>query len=85
MSSALRPTPNLEDQVSVFLSARDRVAQVYPRHGGYDLQGYGGRYSNPPSYCTYVYKTAESGTLTFGIMELSYLTGGMECAEWIIH
>jgi hypothetical protein len=29
--SASRPTPNLEDQVSVFISPGDRVVQQYPR------------------------------------------------------
>jgi hypothetical protein len=29
-SSALRPTPNLQYQVSVFVSPSDRVAQLYP-------------------------------------------------------
>jgi hypothetical protein len=28
---ALRPTPNLEDQFSIFMSPGDRVAQLYPR------------------------------------------------------
>jgi hypothetical protein len=28
--SASRPTPNLEDQASVFISPGDRVAQLYP-------------------------------------------------------
>jgi hypothetical protein len=48
MSSALRPTPNLEDQIPVFLSPSDRVAQLYPQASGflfvsfYVLQGYGG-------------------------------------------
>jgi hypothetical protein len=47
-SSALRQTPNLEDQVSVFMSLCDRVAQLYPQAPGslfvafYDSQGYGG-------------------------------------------
>jgi hypothetical protein len=27
-----RPTPNLEDQASVFMTPGDRVAQLYPRH-----------------------------------------------------
>jgi hypothetical protein len=34
MSSALRPTPNLEDQVSVFRFPSDRVAQLYPQAPG---------------------------------------------------
>jgi hypothetical protein len=44
----LHQTPNLEDQVSVFMSPSDRVAQLYPQAPGslfiasYDLQGYGG-------------------------------------------
>jgi hypothetical protein len=44
----LRPTPNLEDQVSVFMSPSDRVAQLYREAPGslfvafYDSQGYGG-------------------------------------------
>jgi hypothetical protein len=29
--SASRPTPKLEDQASVFIAPRDRVAQLYPR------------------------------------------------------
>jgi hypothetical protein len=33
-SSALRPTLNLEDQVSVFMSPRDMVAQLYPQAPG---------------------------------------------------
>jgi hypothetical protein len=28
---APRPTPNLEDHVSVFMTPEDRVAQLYPR------------------------------------------------------
>jgi hypothetical protein len=28
---APRPTPNLEDQVSVFITSRDRGAQLYPQ------------------------------------------------------
>jgi hypothetical protein len=41
-------TPNLEGQVTVFISPRNRVAQLYPRAMGslyvisYDSQGYGG-------------------------------------------
>jgi hypothetical protein len=40
--------PNLEDQVPVFISPSDRVAQLYPQALGslfvasYDSQGYGG-------------------------------------------
>jgi hypothetical protein len=29
-----RPTPNLEDQASVFMTPGDRVAQLYPRAAG---------------------------------------------------
>jgi hypothetical protein len=41
-------SPNLEGQVPVFISSRNKVAQLYPRALGslsvasYDLQGYGG-------------------------------------------
>jgi hypothetical protein len=48
MSSALRPTPNLEDQVPVFMSPSDRMAQLYPQAPGsffkafYNSQGYSG-------------------------------------------
>jgi hypothetical protein len=41
-------SPNLEGQVPVFISSRNRVAQLYPRAlvslfvASYDLQGYGG-------------------------------------------
>jgi hypothetical protein len=48
MSSALHPTPNLEDQVSVFLSPSDRAAKLYPQAPAslffafYDSHGYGG-------------------------------------------
>jgi hypothetical protein len=47
-SSALRPTPNLDCQVSVFMSPSDRMAQLYPQAPGslfvafYDSQGEGG-------------------------------------------
>jgi hypothetical protein len=45
--SALHPIPNLEDQVSIFMSPGDRVAQLYAQAPGslfvvfYDSQGYG--------------------------------------------
>jgi hypothetical protein len=48
MSSALRPTPNLEDLVSVCMSLSDRMVQLYPQAPGslfvafHDSQGYGG-------------------------------------------
>jgi hypothetical protein len=44
----LEKDPNLEGQVPVFISPRNRVAQLYPRALGslfvvsYDSQGYGG-------------------------------------------
>jgi hypothetical protein len=47
-SSPLHPTPNLEDQVPVFMPASDRVAHLYPQAQCslfitfYDSQGYGG-------------------------------------------
>jgi hypothetical protein len=47
-SSALCPIPNLEDQVPVFMSPSDRVAQLYPQAPGshfvafYDSQDYRG-------------------------------------------
>jgi hypothetical protein len=47
-SSALRPALNLDDQVPVFKSPRNRAAQLYPQPPDslfiafYDLQGYGG-------------------------------------------
>jgi hypothetical protein len=46
--SQIRGSPNLEGQVPVFISPRNRVAQLYPRALGslfiasYDSQGYGG-------------------------------------------
>jgi hypothetical protein len=46
--SQVRDSPNLEDQVSVFISPRNRVAQFYPQAlaslfvTSYDSQGYGG-------------------------------------------
>jgi hypothetical protein len=46
--SQVRDSPNLEDQVPVFMSPRDRVAQLYLQAPGslfvasYDSQGYGG-------------------------------------------
>jgi hypothetical protein len=46
--SQIRDSPNLEGQVSVFISHRNRVAQLYPQTPGslfvasYDSQGYGG-------------------------------------------
>jgi hypothetical protein len=48
MFSALRQTPKLEDQVSVFMSPSNRVARIYPQAPSslfialYDSQGYGG-------------------------------------------
>jgi hypothetical protein len=47
-SSDLRPTPNLEDQVPVFISPSDRFVQLYPQAPGslfaafYDSQDYRG-------------------------------------------
>jgi hypothetical protein len=49
-------SPNLEDQVPVFISPRNRVAQLYPRALGslyvafYDSQGLRWRYFNPPPH-----------------------------------
>jgi hypothetical protein len=49
-------SPNREDQVPVFISPRNRVAQLYPRALGslsvasYDSQGLRWRYSNPPPH-----------------------------------
>jgi hypothetical protein len=46
--SQIRDSPNLESQVPVFISPRNRVAQLYPEALGslfvapYDSQGYGG-------------------------------------------
>jgi hypothetical protein len=46
--SQLRDTPNLDGQVPVFISPRNRVAQLYPQAlnflfvASYDSQGYGG-------------------------------------------
>jgi hypothetical protein len=46
--SQIRDFPNLEGQVPVFISPRNRVAQLYPQALGslfvisYDSQGYGG-------------------------------------------
>jgi hypothetical protein len=46
--SHIRNSPNLEDQVPVFISPRNMVAQLYPQildylfFASYDSQGYGG-------------------------------------------
>jgi hypothetical protein len=46
--SQIRDSPNLEDQIPVFISPRNRVAQLYSQALGslfvasYDSQGYGG-------------------------------------------
>jgi hypothetical protein len=46
--SQIRDSPNLEGQVSVFISSRNRIARLYPQALGsifvtsYDSQGYGG-------------------------------------------
>jgi hypothetical protein len=46
--SQIRDFPNLEGQVHVFISPRNRVAQLHPQELGslfvasYDCQGYGG-------------------------------------------
>jgi hypothetical protein len=57
----LRPTPNLEDQVSVFMSPSDRVAQLYPLPLDslfvvfYDSQDYGGGILNHQGTIHYTY------------------------------
>jgi hypothetical protein len=49
-------SPNLEGQVAVFISSRNRVAQLYSRAlcslfvASYDSQGLRWRYSNPPTH-----------------------------------
>jgi hypothetical protein len=49
-----RPTPNLEDQTSVFMTPGDRVTQLYPRHwvpilvAFYDTHELRWDYSYPP-------------------------------------
>jgi hypothetical protein len=46
--SQIRDSPNLEDQITVFISSRNRVARLYPQALGslfvvsHDSQGYGG-------------------------------------------
>jgi hypothetical protein len=48
--SQIRDSPNLEGQVTVFISSRDMVARIYPQAldslfvASYDSQGYGARY-----------------------------------------
>jgi hypothetical protein len=54
----LRPTLNLEDQVSLFMSPNDRVAVISPGtgflfHRPLQLAGLRWRYSNPPPYGDY--------------------------------
>jgi hypothetical protein len=57
--SALLPTPNVEDQVSIFISLSDRVALLYPQAlsslfiAYYDLAGLLWRYCNPPPHGEY--------------------------------
>jgi hypothetical protein len=48
MSSVLRPTPNLEDQVPVLMSLSDKVAKLYPQEPFHRLILW--RYSNPPPW-----------------------------------
>jgi hypothetical protein len=54
--SQIRDSPDLKDQVPVFISPRKRVALLYPQALGflfissYDSQGYGGGYSTPPPH-----------------------------------
>jgi hypothetical protein len=49
-------SPNLEGQVPVFISPRNRVAQIYPRAlhslsvASYDSRGLRWKYSNPPPH-----------------------------------
>jgi hypothetical protein len=63
-SSFLHPSPNLEDQVPVFMSLSDREAQLYPQALGFlfiafcDLAGYGGgirTYLRTGILCEYYY------------------------------
>jgi hypothetical protein len=50
----IRDSPNLEDQVPLFVSPRNRVSQLYPAALGslfvasYDSQGYGGGIRSRP-------------------------------------
>jgi hypothetical protein len=66
--------PNLEGQVPVFISPRNRVAQLCPRAlcslsvASYDSQGLRWRYSNPPPHGNFlvtcnVYKAQTRGNL----------------------
>jgi hypothetical protein len=54
--SQIQDSPNLEGQVLVFISERNRVAQLYPQVLGsifvtsYDSQGYGGGIRTPPPH-----------------------------------
>jgi hypothetical protein len=48
----IRDSPNMEDQVPVFITPRNKVARLYPQAlvslsiASYDLQGFGGRYTD---------------------------------------
>jgi hypothetical protein len=72
MSSALRPTINLEGQVPVFMTPSDRVARLYPQAAGsllapyYDTQGYaGGNLTRPHTRLIWDYrKNLHCGTDT---------------------
>jgi hypothetical protein len=64
-----RPTPNLEDQVSVFMSRGDRVAQLYPQALGvafYDMCGLQWDYSLIPTTTRKVSCTQFSQIRIFG-------------------
>jgi hypothetical protein len=56
LQSQIRDSPNLEDQVPVFISPRNRVAQLYPQALGSlfvasdDSRGYGGGIRPPPPH-----------------------------------
>jgi hypothetical protein len=54
--SQIRDSPNLENQIPVFKSSRNRVAQLYPQVlcslfvASYDSPGYGGSIRPPLTY-----------------------------------
>jgi hypothetical protein len=58
-----RLTPNLEDQASIFVTPRDRVAQLYPRHWApilvafYDTLEVHWDYSYPPVTAQRIYES----------------------------
>jgi hypothetical protein len=89
-SSALRSTPKLEDQASVFMSPSDRLACLYPQTPGslfvafYDSQGYGGGIPNHLHIDTAVLSCSLKYAATSSISVPVHLSQGLSIRCYVI-